>query len=95
MFGGKVSGVVTRTDVLGALHKASPDTDSDRIGKSDPVEIGKELLNKLPQQHLDQLALAGEVADSIGVTALNSLTSSQKSLIRGSLRISGSGPRKS
>ncbi len=66
VFGGKVSGVVTRTDVLRALHKASPDTDSD--GAGDLGELGKELLKKLPQQHLDLLALAGEVADSMRVS---------------------------
>jgi len=65
---GKLTGVVTRTDVLRALHSpaVSPDKETVETGGLTHDEFGKDLLNKLPGTHLDILASAGEIADNYG-----------------------------
>jgi len=70
MFAGKLSGIVTRSDVLRAIHKA---TSRGRAGlaEASPVreatDKGRELLSLLPPRYVSILAAAGEVADAIGV----------------------------
>jgi len=70
VFAGKVAGVVTRSDILRALHKAAmrPGTRPEPFDEQKPEDMGKGLLARLPESCLDLLALAGEVADSNGVS---------------------------
>jgi tRNA nucleotidyltransferase (CCA-adding enzyme) len=69
LFGGRLSGVVTRTDVLGAIHKAgnlpaSVGLQTVRPGQAE--EKGRELLSLIPPRIMMILAMAGELADRIG-----------------------------
>ncbi len=70
VFGGKLSGVVTRTDVLRALHKAStaPGEMPGRTPLREAEEAGNELIARLSPSHIALLAMAGEAADSLNVT---------------------------
>jgi len=69
VFAGKLAGVVTRTDVLRALHSsalraaAAPPAE-----EAAPREVGKALLSKLPDAQIDLLAVAGKLADEMGVS---------------------------
>jgi len=66
---GKLAGIVTRSDVLSALHRPTVITqpsEADTRGLT-YEEYGKELLLKLPKPILDILAIAGELADEHGV----------------------------
>jgi len=67
--GGHLTGVVTRSDVLQAIHNPAVVTDpgtEDTDGLSFD-EFGKNLLIRLPAPALDLLAIAGELADDTGV----------------------------
>ena len=69
VFGEKLSGVVTRTDVLGALHNLkAPFVSGGVNGEKSNREFGRDLIAKLPDQYTDILAKAGELADKIGVS---------------------------
>ncbi len=70
IFGGRLSGVVTRTDVLKALHEryAPPMMVESRENGKSSDELGQELLAKLPKDLIDMLAVAGEIADFMGVS---------------------------
>lgn len=70
VFAGKVRGVVTRTDVLRALHTQTerPEVRADLPNGRKSEDLGRELIVKLPERIVDILADAGEVADSIGVS---------------------------
>ncbi len=70
VFGGKLSGIVTRTDVLAAMHRASetPGDMSRPPVLKEMEEIGRDLLAKLSLSEFTILALAGEAADALGVS---------------------------
>jgi len=69
VFASKVSGVITRSDVLRAMHASGRPVEGRSLSAIErrPDEYGKELLAKLPVEKLDQLAVAGELADDTGV----------------------------
>jgi tRNA nucleotidyltransferase (CCA-adding enzyme) len=70
LFAGKLSGVVTRTDVLGAIHKvhfrSGPDL-PERLTMLQAEDKGRELLSLLPPRYTMILAMAGEIADADNV----------------------------
>lgn len=70
VFGGKLSGVVSRADVLKALHTKRFPTMSGygQINGSSPREFGAGLIARLPEKYLEILSSAGELADRMEVT---------------------------
>jgi tRNA nucleotidyltransferase (CCA-adding enzyme) len=66
----RVVGVVTRSDVLRALHKAPTPADPllGPVPMHQSVELGKELLAKLPAAAFSLLGLSSEAADALGVS---------------------------
>ena len=70
VFGGKLSGVVTRPDVLNALHKRRTPTMSSMgpIRNGSQRDYGTNLLSRLPEKYVDILSSAGILADKMEIT---------------------------
>ncbi|MCX6646123.1 MAG: CBS domain-containing protein [bacterium] len=70
VFAGKLSGVVTRPDVLTALHRRrTPSMSGYRpIKNGSPRDYGTNLVAKLPAKFIELLSSAGNLADRLEVT---------------------------